>query len=142
MFLVQEAPAADPFGPDEVECPIRELLARFGGRWSLDVVIALGHGPRHFGDLARTIPGLSRRMLALTLRGLERDGLVLRRGVAWTGAKVFYEVTPLGEGLAEQLRGLATWSQRNREAISAARETFDRTAETEQPPLGKTAAGL
>ncbi|MGD0050201.1 MAG: helix-turn-helix domain-containing protein [Vulcanimicrobiaceae bacterium] len=143
MFLVAEAPAYDPFGPDEVQCPIRELLARLGGRWSLDVVLALGSGPRHFGDLARTIPGVSRRMLALTLRGLERDGLVARRSEPAPGGKVYYEVTPIGSGLEEQLKSLGRWSQRNREAIYAARDAYDRAApDPLEVALGETPAGL
>jgi DNA-binding HxlR family transcriptional regulator len=126
MLLVeQHEGVGDPFGPDEVQCPIRELLARVGGRWSLDVLIALGAQPRHFGDLARTIPGVSRRMLALTLRGMERDGLVTRSSHTLPGDKVFYALTDLGTGLAAHVRALGAWSQRNREAIYAARERYD-----------------
>jgi DNA-binding HxlR family transcriptional regulator len=126
MLLAEQHEAAhDPFGPDEVQCPIRELLARVGGRWSLDVLVALGQQPRHFGDLGRTIPGVSRRMLALTLRGMERDGLLTRSAHATAGDKVFYALSELGAGLAEHVRALGTWSQRNREAIYAARERYD-----------------
>jgi DNA-binding HxlR family transcriptional regulator len=126
MLLVQQHEGvADPFGPDEVQCPIRELLARVGGRWSLDVLVALGAQPRHFGDLVRTIPGVSRRMLALTLRGMERDGLLARSSHAIPGDKVFYALTDLGIGLAVHIRALGTWSQQNRDAIYAARERYD-----------------
>jgi DNA-binding HxlR family transcriptional regulator len=101
MLLVeQHEGAGDPFGPDEVQCPIRELLARVGGRWSLDVLISLGAQRRHFGDLARTIPG----------------------------DKVFYALTDLGIGLAVHIRALGTWSQQNRDAIYAARERYDAAA--------------
>lgn len=112
--------------PDEVQCPIREMLARVGGRWTLDAVTALKDGPRHFGDLARTIPGVSRRMLVVTLRGMERDGLLRRTGRPSTGERVFYELTELGMELCEHFRALSRWSQNNREAIYAARERFDR----------------
>jgi DNA-binding HxlR family transcriptional regulator len=126
MLLVeQHEGVGDPFGPDEVQCPVRELLARVGGRWSLDVLVALGGQTRHFGDLARTIPGVSRRMLALTLRGMERDGLVTRSSHTAPGDKVFYALTDLGTGLAVHVRALGTWSQRNRDAIYAARERYD-----------------
>jgi DNA-binding HxlR family transcriptional regulator len=126
MLLVeQHEGVADPFGPDEVQCPIRELLARVGGRWSLDVLVALGAQPRHFGDLVRTIPGVSRRMLALTLRGMERDGLLARSSRAIPGDKVFYALTDLGIGLAVHIRALGTWSQQNRDAIYAARDRYD-----------------
>jgi DNA-binding HxlR family transcriptional regulator len=130
MLLVeQHEGAGDPFGPDEVQCPIRELLARVGGRWSLDVLIALSGQTRHFGDLARAIPGVSRRMLALTLRGMERDGLLTRSSHRLPGDKVFYGLTDLGVGLAVHIRALGSWSQQNREAIYGARERFDaRTA--------------
>ncbi|HUN29923.1 MAG TPA: helix-turn-helix domain-containing protein [Alphaproteobacteria bacterium] len=131
MLLVTQTHegAGDPFGPDEVQCPIRELLARVGGRWSLDVIVALGREPRHFGDLARTIPGVSRRMLSLTLRGMERDGLVARTPQIRAGERVFYELSALGDGLASHVRALGAWSQHNREAIYAARERYDATQE-------------
>lgn len=126
MLLVEQHEGArDPFGPDEVQCPIRELLARVGGRWSLDVLVALGSQPRHFGDLVRTIPGVSRRMLTLTLRGMERDGLLTRSSNALAGDKVFYALTEIGTSLAAHVRALGTWSQHNREAIYAARERYD-----------------
>ncbi len=115
----------DPFGPNEVQCPIRELLARVGGRWSLDVIVALLTQTRHFGDLERTIPGVSRRMLALTLRGLERDGLIARSADSAPGERVYYALTPLGAELGEHMRALAGWSQRNRDEIYAARAAYD-----------------
>jgi len=116
--------------PDEVQCPIREMLARAGGRWTLDVVVALDKGARHFGDLVRTIPGVSRRMLVVTLRGMERDGLIARSGESSTGERVYYELTSLGVDLGEHFRALSRWSQRNRDEIYAARERFDATART------------
>ena len=125
LLAEQRESVGDPFGPDEVQCPIRELLARVGGRWSLDVLVALGPQPRHFGDLGRAIPGVSRRMLALTLRGMERDGLLTRSSHASAGDKVFYALTDLGAGLAEHIRALGTWSQHNRDAIYSARERYD-----------------
>jgi DNA-binding HxlR family transcriptional regulator len=126
MLLVeQHEGAGDPFGPDEVQCPIRELLARVGGRWSLDVLVALGHQPRHFGDLGRAIPGVSRRMLTLTLRGMERDGLLTRSSSTAPGEKVFYALTGLGTSLAVHVRALGSWSQQNRDAIYGARERYD-----------------
>jgi DNA-binding HxlR family transcriptional regulator len=118
----------DPFGPDEVQCPIREMLARAGGRWTLDVVIALKDETRHFGDIVRAIPGVSRRMLVVTLRGMERDGLITRTGTSSTGERVFYALTELGVELCEHFRAMARWSQRNRETIYAARERYDATA--------------
>ncbi|HEY2473295.1 MAG TPA: helix-turn-helix domain-containing protein, partial [Candidatus Cybelea sp.] len=116
----------DPFGPDEVQCPIRELLARVGGRWSLDVIVMLSRQTRHFADLERNLPGVSRRMLALTLRGLARDGLIARSTDSAPGERVYYSLTRLGAELGTHMRALAGWSQRNRVEIYAAREAFDR----------------
>ncbi len=118
----------DPFGPNEVQCPIRELLARVGGRWSLDVIVALLTQTRHFADLERSIPGVSRRMLALTLRGLERDGLIARSADSAPGERVYYMLTALGAELGDHMRALAGWSQRNREEIYAARAAYDRSS--------------
>jgi DNA-binding HxlR family transcriptional regulator len=119
----------DSFGPDEVHCPIRELLARVGGRWSLDVIVALTSQTRHFADLERSIPGVSRRMLALTLRGLERDGLIARSTDSAPGERVYYALTTLGSELGAHMKALAGWSQRNRAAIYAARDIYDATEE-------------
>ena len=116
---------ADPFGPNEVDCPIRQLLARVGGRWTLDVLIALSGKTHHFAELERRIPGISHRMLTLTLRGMERDGLVSRSGDSMPGERVYYALTNLGEELSDHIRALAAWSQRNRLKIYAAREDFD-----------------
>jgi DNA-binding HxlR family transcriptional regulator len=126
MFLAPDtADQDDPFGPDEVQCPIREMLARAGGRWTLDVVIALKDGARHFGDVARAIPGVSRRMLVVTLRGMERDGLLVRSEGAGAGERVFYELSELGVELGGHFRAMARWSQQHREVIYAARERYD-----------------
>ena len=122
-----ESGQIDPFGPNEVQCPIRELLARTGGRWTLDVLLALSSQAHHFADLERRIPGVSRRMLALTLRGLERDGLIARSNDSAPGERVYYSLTKLGEELSNHIRALAGWSQRNRFEIYAAREAFDRS---------------
>jgi DNA-binding HxlR family transcriptional regulator len=127
MFLVTEAHvgAGDPFGADEDQSPIRELLARVGGRWSLDVLVALGPVPRSFGELSRAIPGVSRRLLALTLRGLERDGLLARNGSLLAPDRASYALTKLGLELAMHVRALSLWSERNRDSIYAARDRYD-----------------
>jgi len=127
MFLVSEqhVGAGDPFGAEEIQSPIRELLARVGGRWCFDVLLVLGPQPRSFADLVRAIPGLSRRLLALTLRGLERDGLLTRHGSVLAPDRAAYTLTPLGLELALHVRGLHVWSERNSEAIYAARDRYD-----------------
>ena len=111
---------------DEVKCPIRQILGRLGGRWTLDIIMALGNGPCHFAEIDRRIPGVSRRMLTLTLRGLERDGLISRRADARVGSMTHYELTEVGRGLDAQVHALTEWSRAQREAIYAARDRYDR----------------
>lgn len=110
---------------DAIKCPIREMLARTGSRWVLDVMMILDQGAHHFADLDRRIPKVSRRMLTLTLRTLERDGHIARRAEGPAGSMVFYEMTELGRGLARHLHALTEWSRRHRDAIYAARATYD-----------------
>ena len=110
---------------EAIECPIRQILGRVGGRWSLDVIIVLNTAPSQFLELARTIPGISRRMLALTLRGLERDGIVKRLSDGSAGDPVRYEITALGATLAAHMVALAEWSRERKPEIDAARERFD-----------------
>jgi DNA-binding HxlR family transcriptional regulator len=111
---------------DAIKCPIRQILGRIGGRWTLDVIMLLGDGPRHFADLDRCIPKISRRMLTLTLRALERDGLIARRGGGKAGTIVQYEITDLGRGLNGHLHALTEWSRTQRDAIYEARDLYDR----------------
>lgn len=115
----------DDVDSDEIKCPIRQILARIGGRWTLDIIMLLGEGSRHFADLDRSIPKISRRMLTLTLRALERDGLVARRGAERAGSMVYYEITELGRGLNEHLHSLTEWSRSQRDAIYEARDLYD-----------------
>jgi DNA-binding HxlR family transcriptional regulator len=110
---------------DEVVCPIREILGRIGGRWTIDILMNLLSGPQHFADLDRRIPKISRRMLTLTLRSLERDGLLSRRAAGRAGSMVFYELTDLGRELSELLQTLTNWSRVRRDDIYAARDRFD-----------------
>lgn len=110
---------------NDYECPIRQIFGRLGGRWTLEVILLLGNGSRHFADLERRIAGVSRRMLTVTLRALERDGLVQRTPAARPGGPVVYALTPLGLGLDEQLQALTVWSRMRRDDIFAARDAFD-----------------
>jgi DNA-binding HxlR family transcriptional regulator len=107
-------------------CPaIREVLSRVGDKWSVLVVGLLGDGPRRFNELRRSIDGISQRMLTLTLRGLERDGLVQRTVFPTIPPRVDYELTTLGRTLLEPILALAAWAEANREAIAAARMSYD-----------------
>lgn len=107
-------------------CPfVREVLTRVGDKWSVLVIVLLGDGTKRFSELRRTIGGISQRMLTLTLRGLERDGLVVREVFPTVPPKVEYTLTPLGETLLKTLRDLADWAAENRGEIERAREIFD-----------------
>jgi DNA-binding HxlR family transcriptional regulator len=97
-----------------------------GDKWSVLVVSLLGNGPCRFSELRRTIEGISQRMLTLTLRGLERDGLVTRTVFPTTPPKVEYALAPLGRTLLEPVRALALWAETHRDEIQTARERFDR----------------
>lgn len=108
------------------ECRVvLEVLDRVGDKWTVMVVGALASGPMRFNAVQRRIPGLSHRMLTITLRGLERDGLVERRAYPTSPPKVEYELTKFGHTLIGPLRVLAGWAMGNRERIMAARAQFD-----------------
>ena len=101
------------------------MLARIGDKWSVLIVMLLGDGPRRFNELKRMIGGISQRMLTLTLRGLERDGLVTRTQFPTIPPRVDYALTDLGRSLAEPVRVLGAWAHANTPAIAAARERYD-----------------
>jgi DNA-binding HxlR family transcriptional regulator len=104
---------------------IREVLSLVGDKWSVQVVAMLGRGPMRFSVLRRSIEGISQRMLTLTLRGLERDGLITRLVTPTVPPRVDYELTRLGRTLLEPVSGLVQWAGRNREKLQAARNEFD-----------------
>jgi DNA-binding HxlR family transcriptional regulator len=110
--------------------PVAEILARVGDKWSVLIVRRLGEGPRRFNELRRLIDGISQRMLTLTLRSLERDGLVTRTVFATIPPRVDYALTPLGRSLLQPVRALAQWAQTNQARIAQARRQFD------APPAG------
>ena len=113
----------DPTSP--VCRTISTLLARIGDKWTVLVVQTLGEGPRRFNELRREIPSVSQRMLTLTLRNLERDGLVNRTVTASIPPRVDYELTELGQSLLKPIIGLAQWALDNVEAIHDAQSRFD-----------------
>ena len=108
---------------------ISGLLQRIGDKWSLLVVQTLGAGSRRFNELRREIPSISQRMLTLTLRNLERDGLVSRTVTPTIPPRVDYELTDLGRSLQGPICGLATWALENVETIHAAQTRFDAEAD-------------
>ena len=104
---------------------ISDVLARVGDKWSVLVVSKLGGGPKRFNELRREIGGISQRMLTLTLRGLERDGLVTRRIVPSSPPGVQYDLTELGRDLLQPVSALSAWAIRNQEKIEQSRTKFD-----------------
>ena len=107
---------------------ISDVLARVGDKWSVLVVTRLGAGAMRFNELRRAIGGISQRMLTLTLRGLERDGLVTRTVFPTIPPRVDYELTALGRDLLQPVSALGEWATRNQAKIARAREKFDGAA--------------
>jgi len=117
----------DPSNP--VCRTISTLLARIGDKWTVLVVTTLGEGPRRFNELRREIPSVSQRMLTLTLRNLERDGLVSRTVTASIPPRVDYALTEMGRSLLKPVNALAEWAIDNVETIHAAQARFDAEAD-------------
>jgi DNA-binding HxlR family transcriptional regulator len=104
---------------------VSEVLSRVGDKWTVLVVSELGSGPKRFNEIRRALGSISQRMLTLTLRSLERDGLVTRTVFPTIPPRVDYELTRLGRSLLEPVSGLGLWARQNRIAIQKARERFD-----------------
>jgi len=116
--------------PSDDDCQaVTETLDRIGDKWTVLVVGALDQGPLRYNEIRRTIDGISQRMLTLTLKGLERDGLVTRTMYPTIPPRVDYELTELGRKLMVPLRSLYEWAVKHRAAMLAARRKF---AEGEQ----------
>ena len=112
--------------PSDPVCrTISTLLSRIGDKWTVLVVQTLAQGSRRFNELRREIPSVSQRMLTLTLRNLERDGLVSRTVTPSIPPRVDYELTELGQSLQKPICGLATWATQHVEEIHSARSRFD-----------------
>ena len=107
-------------------CHAHEVLTRIGDKWSVHVIHMLGHaGTLRFNELRRGIEGISQRMLTVTLRGLERDGLVERAVYAEVPPRVEYSLTALGKTLRESVRLLVKWSSTHLTEVDAARARYD-----------------
>lgn len=107
---------------------MRQVLDRVGERWSLLAVLALSRGPQRFNQLRRAVEGVSQRMLTLTLRRLERDGLVSRAVHPSVPPQVEYALTALGRSLLPPVQSLLDWSLAHRDDMDAARARFDAQA--------------
>lgn len=102
-----------------------DILNRIGDKWSVMVVGRLQHGSMRFSELGRAIDGVSQRMLTLTLRNLERDGLVTRKVHPEIPPRVEYGLTELGQTLTGPISALWDWASEHREAVAAARMVYD-----------------
>ncbi|MBC6462961.1 winged helix-turn-helix transcriptional regulator [Actinomadura sp. HBU206391] len=121
-----------PIANHPVDCRARGILDRVGDKWSLYVIAHLGEGTRRFTELKRNIDGISQRMLTVTLRGLERDGIVTRTIYPVVPPRVEYSLTDMGRTLLDTVGTLVGWAESHLEEIDAARTAYDaRTQETE-----------
>ena len=121
--------------PNEPGCTtIREVLTRIGDKWSVFVITLLGNGTLRFTELQRSIEGISQRMLTLTLRQLERDGLVERVVYPVVPPRVDYSLTALGRTLLVPLVGMAGWADAHRTDIEAARVAYDARPDASPTP--------
>ncbi|MEV8290268.1 winged helix-turn-helix transcriptional regulator [Streptomyces niveus] len=122
---------ADPFQWDTREdCEVRQILDRIGDKWSLLVIALLDVSTLRFTELRREIDGVSQRMLTVTLRQLERDGLVKRTVHPVVPPRVEYQLTPMGRTLHTTINALVVWTEEHQNQIAAAREEYDRRAAT------------
>lgn len=120
---------------DHARCrALGAVLDRIADKWTIMAVGALSHGPMRFNAMVRLIGGVSQRMLTLTLRNLEKDGLVTRTVYPTIPPRVDYELTPLGRTLIEPLSVLSVWAQNNLGAMEAARRAYDERKELAPAP--------
>jgi DNA-binding HxlR family transcriptional regulator len=105
--------------------PVTEALARIGDKWTIQIVMELEAAPKRFSALRRAVGGISQKMLTLTLRGLERDGLVTRTVYPTKHPSVEYALTDLGAEMVVPVRALGGWVISNLPRIASARQRFD-----------------
>ena len=105
---------------------VSSVLARVGDKWSVLVIVLLGDGPKRFNEIKRMVGGISQRMLTLTVRGLERDGLITRTQYPTIPPRVDYALTQLGRTLLEAVTPLSAWARSHVREIRRAQDRFDR----------------
>ncbi|MFD8811268.1 winged helix-turn-helix transcriptional regulator [Streptomyces sp. NPDC059627] len=123
-----EVQAAQSGEHDAAACTVLQVLERVSGKWPIGILLECAHGPRRFTELERAVKGISRRMLTLTVRKLERDGLLTRTVYPTVPPKVEYTATPMALELYESLVSLASWAERHRSEIAEARSEYDRSS--------------
>jgi DNA-binding HxlR family transcriptional regulator len=121
-------------GHDPGSCGAREVLDRVGDKWSLYVIKVLGGGTKRFSDLRREVEAITPRMLTVTLRTLERDGLVSRKVYAVVPPRVEYTLTQMGETLVEAVAPLIGWAITHLTEIEKARVAYDRKLGADEDP--------
>jgi DNA-binding HxlR family transcriptional regulator len=122
-----------PGDPDHTACVVvREILDRVGDKWSVLVIALLGTRSHRFSELKRAIDGISQRMLTLTLRQLEHDGLVVRTVHATVPPRVDYALTPLGESVLEPIEALTRWAHEHGSDIAEARRRYEAAQSDDQ----------
>jgi DNA-binding HxlR family transcriptional regulator len=128
------------YDPMNAQCPTRQVLARIADKWSMLVVTALEPGTKRFSQLRREVDGITQKMLTQTLRGLERDGLVVRHAYPTVPVTVEYTLTPLGKSLGQAVDTIRAWAIENIEDVRGARAAYDALPAPEGPPTPVTAA--
>lgn len=108
---------------------VSQILAKVGDKWSILVVMLLRDGPRRFTQIKRSLDGISQRMLTITLRSLERDGMLIRTVVPTRPPQVHYELTELGTSLSAPVIALGQWANSHMAQIDAARASFDKASD-------------
>lgn len=141
MILAHTHGTASPDGLPRTDCArISKVLARVGDKWSVLIVMLLCPGPRRFNEIKRQVGGISQRMLTLTLKGLERDGMVTRTAFPTIPPRVDYALTPLGRSLSEPVLALGSWARSHIDEIDAARQRFDDRSRGSVDAMGAAAA--
>jgi DNA-binding HxlR family transcriptional regulator len=135
LTRVAHTDVRSPISEQHPTCQLRDVLDRVGDKWSVLVMNLLGTGSKRYSELHRAIDGISQRMLTLTLRSLERDGLVQRTVTPTSPPRVDYDLTPIGQTLSAQVGDLINWAEDHREYIAASRHRYDLTERpTTTPP--------
>ncbi|MCR6643471.1 MAG: helix-turn-helix transcriptional regulator [Terricaulis sp.] len=128
--------------PNSHDCrAISGILSRIGDKWSVLIIARLGEGGKRFNEIKRVVGGISQRMLTLTLRNLERDGLISRTVTPTVPPRVDYALTELGRDLLGPVNALSEWAIRHQPCIIAARAQFDAREVAETPHHERVTAG-
>jgi DNA-binding HxlR family transcriptional regulator len=119
-------PSLNGNGLPEHNCKaVNDILSTIGDKWTVKIVMTLANGPKRFNELRREVGDISQRMLTLSLRGLERDGLATRTVYPTVPPRVDYALTELGKTLIEPIKSIAEWAIEHRDEVADARTNFD-----------------